>query len=65
MLKLIDKNGTHVAFNKCIVPDHSVQTFTVKVRSIGGVPANTIKRLIETRHEVVSIELIEDLIVVR
>lgn len=43
-------NGQTVQF------DHSVQTFTVSVRSMGGVGIDTIKNLIEKRHEVVAIE---------
>lgn len=42
--------------SKCRVVDHTVKTFIVTVRTTSNVGTETIKDLIEKKHEVVFIE---------
>lgn len=49
-------NGRHVDDGETVTLDHSVQVFTVVVRSMSRVSPDTIKNLIQQRHEVVRIE---------
>lgn len=50
-------DGTEVARGYCITPDHFVQTFTVTIRSSGGVSADAVKDQIQKRNEVTAIEM--------
>jgi len=65
MRQIVEVNGKKIGDGETVTLDHSVQTFIVKVRSLGHVSPNTIKDLIEKRHEVVSIEQTDELTVVR
>lgn len=45
-----------ISDGQTVLVDHTIRTFTVSVRSMNDVGANTIKDLIEKKFEVVSIE---------
>lgn len=49
-------DGTPVRPGICMMPDHFVETFTVTVRSEHPIHPDTIKRLIQARNEVTSVE---------
>lgn len=42
-------------YETCIL-DHSVQRFTVEIRSMGGVFPDSLKELIQKKYEVLSVE---------
>jgi hypothetical protein len=64
-MKTIEVNGRPIGNGQTVVVDHSVQSFLVVVRSMGGVSPDTIKNLIERRHEVVRIEPVDAQLYVR
>lgn len=55
-IKVVRLDGKPLKDGETVTTDHSVRTFTVQVRSMGTVSVDSIKDLIERRHEVVSIE---------
>ena len=54
--KYIYANGQPIPQGHCVVPDHSVQTFTVTIRSLRTLSPETIKNLIEKKFEVLDCE---------
>lgn len=64
-MKTIEVNGRPIADGQTVVVDHSVQSFLVVVRSMGGVGVETLKNLIQQRHEVVKIEPVDAQLYVR
>lgn len=44
-------DGREVREGNCVLPDHTLTTFTVTVRHMGPLGAETIKNLIEQKHE--------------
>jgi len=60
-MNMREVNGLPISNGMTVTLDHSVQVFTVVVRSMGRVGADTIKNLIEKRHEVVRIEEIDSI----
>jgi hypothetical protein len=58
-MNIREVNGRHVDDGETVTVDHSVQVFTVVVRSMSRVGPDTIKNLIEKRHEVVKVEEID------
>jgi len=59
-MNMREVNGLPIGNGMTVTLDHSVQVFTVAVRSMGRVGTDTIKNLIEKRHEVVRIEEIDN-----
>ena len=55
----IHPDGKEILPNTTFTVDNVVDTFTIKIRSLSGVNAETIKRIIQDRHEVISCENIE------
>lgn len=55
-MNIREVNGRPVSDGETVTVDHNVQVFTVVVRSMSRVSPDTIKNLIQQRHEVVKIE---------
>lgn len=55
----VHPDGKEISPNTTFTIDNVVDTFTIQIRSLSGVDAETIKRIIQSRHEVVSCENIE------
>jgi len=53
----VEINGKEVHEGQTCTIDHAVQTIEVQIRAINGVPLDVLKRLIQEKFEVVSIEL--------
>lgn len=53
--EIINTKGNPVPKNHCIVPDHHLQTFTIKIRSINGISPDTLKNLVQSKYEVTEI----------
>ena len=64
-MQTVEVNGRPIRHGETVVVDHKVQSFVVVVRSMGGVGPDTIKDLIERRHEVVKIERVDEQFFVR
>ena len=47
--------GKEIHDGKTVTLDHSVQSFTIVVRSMSGVSPQTLKDLIQTKYEVIRI----------
>lgn len=54
--KVYEVNGRTIKNGETVTFDHSIQTFIVKVRSLGRVSPERIKDLIENKFEVVDIQ---------
>lgn len=54
--KYIDRHGDELDRGICIVPDHHNDTFTIKMSSMGGLNAEQVKALLQTRFKVDQIE---------
>ena len=52
----VHPDGKNVQPHSTFTVDNVVDTFTIQIRSLSGVDAETIKRIIQSRHEVVSCE---------
>ena len=50
------KHNQPCRLNACVIPDHTVTTLTVQIRSLNSVPTDVVKALIQQKFEVVSIE---------
>lgn len=50
-------DGEPITDHRCIVPDHRLTTFTVTVRSIGAVPVDQVRHLIQQKFEVTNVEV--------
>lgn len=58
-------DGTTVPDGHAVLPDHYVDTFTVKVSSMGGLTAKDIMSLLQTRHEVKSVSHTNQTVIIR
>ena len=61
----VQSNGEPVAEGKRITPDHTNTTFVVQVRSLRPITASELKRVIESRYEVTSIQATDEVTVVQ
>ena len=55
----VHPDGEEISPGTTFTVDNVVDTFTIEIRSLSGVDAETIKRIIQDRHEVISCENIE------
>lgn len=62
---IIRSDGTKVPAGQCVTPDHNLNTFVVTLRSLAGVHPDTVKNLLQTRYEVVEIEPVSNVLVVK
>lgn len=62
---VIRTDGTPVPAHHCVTPDHNLNTFVVTLRSLAGVSQETVKNLLQTRYEVVEIEPVNNVLVVK
>jgi hypothetical protein len=66
MTRYIHKDGSPVQDGICVMPDNSVHTLSITLRVSGcSVDESVLKRLLQQRYEVVSIEKQDTTIVVR
>lgn len=56
MAEFIEVNGRPVRDGETVTVDHSIQTITVKIRSMGVVDTDIVRNLLQQRYEVLSIE---------
>ena len=47
-------DGKEIPENAAFAVDNVVDTFTIQIRSLSGVDAETVKRIIQSKHEVIS-----------
>lgn len=64
-VQYVDAQGNPVETRNCIVPDNHITTFVVKVRGMRAVTAQMVKDTLEQRYEVVEIEPLAQVVVVR
>lgn len=50
----VHPDGKEIPENAAFAVDNVVDTFTIEIRSLSGVDAETIKRIIQSKHEVIS-----------
>ena len=55
----LHRDGKEISENTAFTVDNVIDTFTIQIRSLSGVDRETVKRIIQTRHEVLSCEKIE------
>ncbi len=65
MNRVVLESGKHMQYGDTVQNDHTIKTFEVSVRTMGHITCEGIKDLIQTKHEVVEIEEIDSLRVVR
>jgi len=61
----IHADGTPVQTGNCVVVDNRVQSYRVNIRTMGTVTEETIKRLLQNALEVVSVQKLGEIIVIR
>ena len=54
--EMLEVNGRKVSDSQTVTPDHSVQTFTVSIRTLCGISLNRVKDILEGHVEVTAIE---------
>lgn len=59
------KDGTPVPSGYCVKPDHWDTTVQITLRSLTPIDLEIIKRMIQERHEVVSLTTVETVCVVQ
>lgn len=64
MANTIHADGTPVQAGRCVTVDNQIQTFVVQVRSMAGIHPDQLKRVIQTRYEVLNVTHQEKIIVV-
>lgn len=47
-------DGKEIPENAAFAVDNVVDTFTIQIRSLSGVDAEAVKRIIQSKHEVIS-----------
>jgi len=52
----IEINGRHIRDGQTLIVDSVEQTFVVKVRSLSHIHPDTIKRIVQSKYEVLSVE---------
>lgn len=50
----VHPDGEEISPGTTFTVDNVVDTFTIQVRSLSGVNAETVKRIIQSKHEVIS-----------
>lgn len=50
----LHRDGREISEHTAFTIDNVVDTFTIEIRSLSGVDAERIKRIIQSQHEVVS-----------
>jgi hypothetical protein len=64
-MRYIYVDGTPCPPNSCVTPDNHVVTFTITVRSNSDVTAEQLKRVVQSRHEVVGCAEIGHVVICR
>jgi hypothetical protein len=54
-MELVEVNGKKIEDGETVMVDHSVQTFTVQIRTMNGLPVETLKDYLQRKYEVVNI----------
>jgi hypothetical protein len=65
MNRVILESGKHMQYGDTVQTDHTIKTFEVSIRTMGRITCEGIKDYLERKHEVVSIEEIDTMHVVR
>jgi hypothetical protein len=55
----VHPDGKNVQPHSTFTVDNVVDTFTIQIRSLSGVDAETVKRIIQSKYEVISCEITE------
>lgn len=64
-MKYLDLQGNEVAPGKCVVPDHTVKTFNITIRSNTGITPDTIKEWLQRRYEVLECTLTDGTVYIK